>query len=242
MTQGNQQPPGQANGDGAPASPSQDIVAAIRAFSEKYEDSQKGRPEHDSETLKWTKRTGLGVGIYTLITLGIGAIGFCALLTAQDTERRQLRAYIIATKAEFERNDKGAIKLGDGANGLHPLLIDYELQNEGVTPGYAVETLVDVEFPAAEHVKFDYTVGIAAYMPKQRLFGPIVTRHFSDEERNQILSGDKPLLFAGQVTYRDIFGSKWPTNFCFLHTKWPTEPRFGFCPRWNDADRLQYAK
>jgi hypothetical protein len=181
----------------------------------------------------------------------VGSLAACAAayytrqqwLTADDQEKRSLRAYLVVTAARFAKDDFGGLKFGlTDREGRHELLIFYDVSNEGVTPAYDVRRLVDVEYPFAGKVEFKYSDGTSAYLTKQHTFGPVRTRYFSDDEIKSILSGTVPLLFAGQITYRDIFGHQWPTNYCFLHAAAPVEASFEFCPRWNDADRLQYAK
>jgi hypothetical protein len=101
MSQGDQESPDDANGGDNPSAQNHKIVAAINAIGEKYETAQRDRAEHDNQTLKWAKRAGIGVGIYTLLTLALAVLAYCAFRTAQeqvgisrDTEIRQLRAYV----------------------------------------------------------------------------------------------------------------------------------------------------
>jgi hypothetical protein len=102
MIRDDQQIPEKSGGSTEPVTLSLDIVAAINAVGERYEAVQQGRTEHDRQTLKWTKRAGIGVAVYTALTLAIVVLAYCTFRTAQDqvavsrdTERRQLRAYII---------------------------------------------------------------------------------------------------------------------------------------------------
>jgi hypothetical protein len=90
---------------------------------------------------------------------------------------------------------------------------------------------------------FDYTDGTAAYIGKQETFGPVRTRGMTKEEIEAISFGKgPPLVFAGQISYRDIFRRTWPTNFCFMYAAAPIEPRFVSWPRFSDSDRLNYAR
>jgi hypothetical protein len=162
---------------------------------------------------------------------------------AKDGEHRQLRAYLIAKGARFDRDQAGQLKFGRTlADGRSELLILYDLSNDGATPAYDVFRRVDVEFPFKNEFHFDYTDGTTAYVPKEFTFGPIVTRPFTKDEIRSIEAGSVPLVFAGRILYRDIFGKQWPTNFCFLHGKWASGVEFKFCPRWNDADQANYAR
>jgi hypothetical protein len=164
-------------------------------------------------------------------------------ITADDTEKRQLRAYIVVTAARFGKDETmGKFKRGICNGDSCELLIYYDVSNEGITPAYDLEKLVDVQFPYTGTLEFRYTDGTAAYLAKQHTFGPVRTRGFSDEEINAIASGNPQFAFAGQITYRDIFGNQWPTNFCFVYAARPIEAGFDFCPRRDKTDQRNYAR
>lgn len=144
MTQGDQEEPDNASGGGKPAAPKHEIVAAIDALGKKYETSQKGRPEHDAEILKRTKRATFGVGIYTLITIVIAGLNYCALREAQNQTiqaRRQANAatvpYIFAT---FRGADTvhGWISRGKSGKGWS-IDVDVNIANYGQVPGVLVD-------------------------------------------------------------------------------------------------------
>jgi hypothetical protein len=173
----------------------------------------------------------------TAIFAFIAAVGaiFAAIFSgwqasvAEDTEKRQLRAYVIVKSAAFAKDDSGKLKFGRQYPGGKELLIYYTVSNEGVTPAYDVFRQITVEYPFANRFNFDYTDGTAAYVSKEHTFGPIITRAFSDEEVSDILKGGedggKLLVFAGRITYKDIFERPWPTFFCFAYLASP-EPKF----------------
>jgi hypothetical protein len=186
---------------------------------------------------------------YATLLLAFGTIVLATFSLIQicdfrDQERRQLRAYVIAKSARFARDEAGKLKFGlVSAAGAKELLIYYDVSNEGITPAYDVFRLVDVEYPFNKTFNFNYTDGTAAYLSKQQIFGPIRTRGFTQEQIDMIMSGKgPPFVFAGKITYRDIFGDTWPTNFCFMYTGLPVEPNFTFCPRWSPSDTLNYAR
>ncbi len=163
---------------------------------------------------------------------------------AKDSLQKQLRAYIVVKSATIAKDDSGKFKLGrTDSLGRRELFIYYEISNEGATPAYNVFRSVTIEYPFDGKISFDYTDGTAAYVVKQQQFGPIITRGFTDDERELIAKGvEKPLVFAGQITYRDIFDREWPTNFCFRYIKTPNDVKFEFCPRWTTTDKLNYSK
>jgi hypothetical protein len=165
-------------------------------------------------------------------------------LTADDQEKRSLRAYMIVTGAKFERDQSGRFKFGlTDANGASELLVDFDISNEGVTPAYNVEQIVAIEYPFHGTISKWYTRGIAAYVAKQQTLGPIRTQYFTKDQIEAFSSGKGPvLLFAGQMTYYDIFKRKWPTNFCFIYAPAPIEFAFVSCPRGSETDRLTYAE
>ncbi len=165
------------------------------------------------------------------------------LNNAQIAEVRQLRAYLVAISARFDKDDSGKLKYGlTDKEGRHELLIYYEISNEGQTPAYEVEKSVDWQFPFTGVVDFRYTDGLPGYIAKKQTFGPVRTKYFTDDEVKLIESGEQPFVFAGRIWYNDIFGNRWPTFYCFLYAKRPVEPGFDFCPRYSHDDRLNYAR
>ena len=98
------------NGSGGdkPAAEHREIAVAIETLRENYQSTQRNRADHDAKTLLWARVAGIGVSIYTLLTLVIVAASIysatqakisadaarLSAATAQDTEKRQLRAYV----------------------------------------------------------------------------------------------------------------------------------------------------
>jgi hypothetical protein len=179
------------------------------------------------------------VASYTVLT-------FCLLRTSQDTEGRQLRAYIVVTAAKFATDESGEFRLGrTNPEGLSELMIYYDVSNEGITPAYGLQQIVAVQYPFDGKIedKEWATPGVTAYVGKQHTFGPIRTRPFTKDQIDQIRLGKGgPFVFAGKIIYRDIFKCEWPTNFCFMWVLAPVDPTFISCPRFSDADRLNYAE
>lgn len=166
---------------------------------------------------------------------------------AQDTEHRQLRAYLIVKSATFAKDDTGRFKIWKTfPDGRSALMIYYDVSNEGSTPAYDVFRRITVEFPYdGQKIEFGYTDGTAAYVSRDQTFGPVITRPFTNTEIDAISSGSgNPFIFAGQITYRDIFGNMWPTNFCFMYAAVAQADVVSFvsCPRWSDTDQLNYAR
>jgi hypothetical protein len=208
------------------------VVPANQQPASAHKTDQPHKTQHT-----WLEKSAVAIAVLAfLAAAGQGWI-------ARDTEKRSLRANVVVTGAHFARDEAGQLKRGlPGSNNSRELLIYYDVSNEGVTPAYELVKLVDVQFPFTGKVDFRYTDGTAAYLPKQHTFGPVRTRGFTDEEVKTIEDGTVPFVFAGRITYSDIFGNKWPTNFCFLWAARPIEPGFGFCPRWNEGDILNYAR
>jgi hypothetical protein len=224
---------------------------AVREDSEKISESSKEENHRNAERRHWAfEKVFGGIALFLTFIAAAGAIAAAAFTgwqawIAQDTEKRQLRAYVIVKSAEFARDNSGNLKFGREFPGGKELLIYYTVSNEGVTPAYDVFRQITVEYPFANTLNFNVTDGTAAYISKEHTFGPIITRAYTPDEINDISKGGeggaKLLVFAGRITYKDIFERPWPTFFCFAYLSSP-EPKFTFCPRWNDRDILNYAK
>lgn len=161
----------------------------------------------------------------------------------RDQEIRQLRAYIIAANARFSKDENGNLQYGLATgNGFHELLVSYDVINEGVTPAYDVERRVGITEPFYHKaIEITHTEGTAAYISKKQTF-KIRTTGFTDDQIKSFMSGRAQFILIGNILYNDIFGNRWPTNFCFLYAARPVEPTFDYCPRWAETDRWNYAR
>jgi hypothetical protein len=101
VTQGKEQQPDKPGGGGTPAAPEHNIVTAINSLAEQYKASQEDRAKQDQETLDWTRRAGIGVGIYTLLTLGLTIISLCQLRTSRDNMFNEQRAWVILSEMKI---------------------------------------------------------------------------------------------------------------------------------------------
>jgi hypothetical protein len=65
------------DGSDTPSAKYKPIVEAIDIFSKKYEVAQGDRTKHDGKTLFWAQWTGIGVAVYTVLTLLIAIVAIC---------------------------------------------------------------------------------------------------------------------------------------------------------------------
>lgn len=228
MPQGKQEQPGQPDGGSKPADPKHEIAAAIDAFTKRYEAAQQGRPEHDSETLRWTKRAAFGVGIYTVITLGIAIIALCQLHTSRDTEIRQLRAYLIVTDFGVFCPDCGDTALTPNARADIKNSLRSRIENNGQTPALQVIGITnwwpiagkngvlasDFAFPDHKRTGFVSKSDIGRDKHKDS------AEELDDQAIatfKQAVAGDTTLFLYGHADYCDIFGHPHSTAYCFRY-------------------------
>jgi|SRR5579862_209379 len=237
MTQGNPQQSDDPDGSGKPAAPNHDIVAAINALGEKYEASQKGRPEHDEQTLKWAKRATIGVGLYTLITVAILAAAIYSAWTSRDTEITSLRAYVSFDASKV------------GVTDTETMLF---LDNFGQTPAKDVHIWSSWEFvPFGEDLPADFLFLVkppcGGGPPKQKIVpGPITVwpknpirshgYHCPDDavQLKRAANNEINAFMYGFITYLDIFDRQRRTNFCYLY--YPAIGTALMCSRHNEID------
>jgi hypothetical protein len=198
--------------------------------------------------IKWSevKWETVIAGVAALSAVLAAAFTWWQITVSKDTEHRQLRAYVVVNSVSFAKGADGNFKLGRTFGDRSELLVYYDVENQGATPAYDLYRKITVEYPFANKFSFDYTDGTSAYLSKQQTIGPVRTRPFTKEEIDAISRGatDKTtFVFAGQMTYRDIWGDQWPTDFCYFYAAiTPEDIKFIPCPRWNDNDRLNYAR
>lgn len=133
-------------------------------------------------------------------------------LLMQDVMHKQMRAYLVADIGGGTYQDS---KLNFGAS---PVLL-----NTGFTPAKNVSYKIDagvLDLNGDIKTKLDDIGAInkydAALSPRQTfIIHGMVKDRFSEDDVAEIMKGEKRRLFVwGTVTYDDIFGKAWETNFC----------------------------
>ncbi|MGJ5009283.1 hypothetical protein ACQR05_16040 [Bradyrhizobium oligotrophicum] len=119
----------QTNLDDKPSTSQNEIIAAITSFAERYEALQQERSEHEHSIFLWTRGATIGVGIYTLLTLGAVTLTYCALRTSQQANEIQTRPYI---KIEFEP-DTFTVRSANDKRG-DSRVVKFRLTNIGKLP------------------------------------------------------------------------------------------------------------
>jgi hypothetical protein len=192
---------------------------------------------------KWWKDTAhilqtatlLFVGAYTVIT-------YCLLQTSQDTERRQLRAYVGASTGDSPT-------ISSMYPPALPSLTVY-IKNTGQTPAYQVTHLSGAAvgpYPLPKTFDFSNTMQpddlpepITVFPGRLEGIAIEITsnRALSDDEINGLATGkNKRLYFWGTVTYQDAFSASRYTNFCFgYYAITTTGIRHDACERHNDSN------
>ncbi len=141
-------------------------------------------------------------------------------VTADDQERRQLRAYVGVAAGDIE--DFGA---PDNKQRLHLVRKNY-----GLTPAYDVgfsnvgtlvvttNTLFSINTPAA--CKQASVAGLITMFPTVEL--PLKINFAGDkpiisaEDIGYIKAGTKQFVYFGDVCYHDTFGATHYTNYCYM--------------------------
>jgi hypothetical protein len=238
MTQGNTQNPGEPNCSGKPAVPNHEVTTAINSLGEKYEASQENRAKHDSDVLLWTKRATKGVGLYTLLTLGIAVLTYCALRTSTESNRIN-RAAMIATTRAWLTPVTAELEDGFAQSGILHFIIKYG--NVGKEPaidfvadqkiGFFQKPLVGESlyevFPESK-IKDDGVCGIRSnsgagvmYPSALRDYGYEVTygpKDIKPEDRDKlaaIAKGDQGIFIHGCFAYKAI-GVESKSEYCFM--------------------------
>jgi hypothetical protein len=232
------------------------IATAIQTLKGSFESANTQQAEHNDKSFPWVRRTGKAAVVYTVLTfLLLAASGYTAYeatiasgaatrqaAVAEDTEKRQLRAYI------------GLIPPPDNQiiNNFTPPTkptVHLTPKNFGLTPAYEArhETGSGVfVYPLPK--SFLYPIQKAATPPNPITIFPgnfdiagintNWTRALSSDEIASIQDDRaERLYFWGTVSYRDAFGDPHYTNFCIsFYALTSTETQREPCPDHNDSD------
>jgi hypothetical protein len=149
---------------------------------------------------------------------------------AEDTAKKQLRAYVLPTKGEVK-----------GLNVNGPLQVRIAVRNSGQTPAYNATIGVDTwweeiprqppvagALPTKEGMQVTLAAGEETYVD-----------HVVKEQRRQELKSRKAILHAaGSVRYKDIYGVKHESSFHFVQGGEfdPTAPLMSLSEGKNESD------
>jgi hypothetical protein len=128
---------------GGPTDKHHEVALAVDALRKDYDSAQGDRAKHDKKTLFWSRITGVGVATYTVLTVAIVVASIYSayqakisavaaqnsVKSANDTETRQLRAYVLF--------DNGEVILPDQ--------IKVRIKNSGQTPAYNITWWINSE-------------------------------------------------------------------------------------------------
>jgi hypothetical protein len=157
---------------------------------------------------------------------------------SRDTEKRQLRAYIVAPSGL--NADKATYIRVDPPRPNEPINVWVDMVNEGQTPAFKLRQAIVVkimQFPLPigytypVDVAYDLgTVGVRDIVSGSKHAGNTV----SEAEMLSLTRGASALYIYGFAIYNDIFGDQHTTNFC-VYYRFPS-PVSNYCDRHNDTD------
>jgi hypothetical protein len=133
-------------------------------------------------------------------------------VVAMDTEKRQLRAYVIASTSEltnFAENGIGHV-IGDLENmGQTPVTDAHWLSGINVLPLEGDFSYPDCDAVNQQDEGSSWFFGKSAHPVKDR------ATPFTVDEINDVKSDNKLIVFHGRVCYKDVFKEQRYTDFCF---------------------------
>lgn len=174
--------------------------------------------------------------IAALAAIAAASFGFWQAWVANDTEVRQLRAYVHITPGKFS---------GTGSlNGPLDIALQPGIKVFGQTPAgqVVVPWALDVnQWPMTDNFQFAYMKSemqsTSSQAPGEERPIDAKTRTISREEMAAIAAGTKRLYAYGTIVYRDVFGVSRYTHFCWhFDVEGITKQNANDCPIHNGAD------
>lgn len=177
--------------------------------NQKHNDSCNNKCRESCYTLqKWIRDPNGWIAICTIILV---FIGFCALHTSYDTEKRQLRAYVTPSIQSSNIDDASIFVI---------LLIE----NFGQTPAKncKISGVVDM-LPCPLPKGFVFRMPLTEFEQNSRIYpkatipANVEILHKHAFTKNEILSNPNRSAYVfGVLSYEDIFGDIHTTNFCYF--------------------------
>ena len=171
--------------------------------------------------------TAIATVLLTFVTGGLIWAGYQQIRTI----RAQLRAYVTTVPGFSIRQggNRGALKFE-----FRPQIL-----NTGQTPAYKVDIVSRMAFVAiGEVAKYDFRLpanqypGAMTLGPNQERFTQVIfDRKLTKAELRLYKKGSHRLLIYGRINYRDAFGHRHYTHYCYIVSWWL---RMG-PPLWNHA-------
>ena len=193
------------------------INKTLIAFSEKYDEGKEKNPGREHTRFIVEVCVAVGVGIYTLITAGLLAASLIQLKIMQDTEHRQLRAYVGMAPGDVEDFGVAAKQR-----------IKFIRKNFGGTPAYNVG-FSNVGFSIIKpgsNINTGVSDCVSPKIAGQITMFPTVElpwtvtidpKLFPSERLQLVKAGDEQFVYWGTACYHDAFGVPHFTNYCWMY-------------------------
>jgi len=190
------------------------INETLIAFSKKYEEGQEKNPSRERWKFGMEVCTVIGIGIYTLITGGLFIASLYQIGIMQDTEHRQLRAYLHVARA--------SVTYVEVVSGPLKVSVTPTYKVYGQTPAGSVVpkwNLTVQPLPMTDRFPFDLnsfpatTTTVDA--PGEERIMDTKDYVLPVEDIAKLNAGTHRLFIYGTILYVDVFKISRYTNFCF---------------------------
>jgi hypothetical protein len=190
---------------------SHDVALAIDAFRKQYETAQSDRTKHDRKTLFWSRITGVGVGIYTLLTIAIACASIYAVKLTRENFIADQRPIIWLTN----RPDTPHITQGG------QIVWSYETTNYGKSPAIRIRMQTYISLDGGPFVRTygqDIFKTSAPQPPSKVDFDSVISAPgISPVEFARLMSTDQAVSISGLIWYEDTNGGHYESAFCLGH-------------------------
>lgn len=240
-----------------PSTEQHPVATAIKSLERHHHSTRENPTEYERQAHFWSVWTGRGVLLYTVFTAAIMVASICTAIfsrwqatTADDTEKRSLRAYVGIENDAFVVNctacdDQTKQTIPERGLTEDNILI-IKITNYGGTPASKVMAHInykDTKFGTELPPDFNYADGI----PNGPLLAPVTMSPHSTTDMGGSLNAATVDLFKrarnhqitlhiyGHVDYTDAFKCSGSILFCYRYTPDnKPEHRFPPCAKHNE--------
>lgn len=213
---------GDGGGSDKPAAEQSQIASAIQSFERRFQSARENPTGYERESHRWAIRTGKGVIVYTLVTVGIAAAAIWSSWNAQRAVDLTAKNFVIEQRPYLWLGDNlGSPAIWNDPDGKAQIYWSWFFTNYGKTPANDMSyrtfiSLGGAAFKPSFKTKDDSSADLGAPVTPNKAgdHATVISEQIGPDAATTFLTTDHGVRIAGIITYKDAYGNIYETDFC----------------------------